>query len=78
LSPLFYVIFIKTKFRKHLAQKARSDFFFAVFENSFIAAVIQGAVTAFSSFRLKADSDITLLTKFFQFLEKFTAVQDAL
>jgi hypothetical protein len=72
--PLFYVIFIKAKIRKHLAQKARTDFFFAIFENCFIPPVIQGAMTAFAAFRLKADGDIILLSKFFQFLEKFVAV----
>ena len=67
--PLFYVIFVKTKIRNHLVQKTRSDFFFAIFENCFIPAVIQGAMTAFAAFRLKADSDIILLSKFLQFLE---------
>ena len=36
--------------------------------------VIQGAMTAFAAFRLKADSDIILFPKFLQFLEKFIAV----
>jgi hypothetical protein len=31
-------------------------------------------MTAFAAFRLKADSDIILLSKFPQFLEKFVAV----
>jgi len=67
-TSLFYSIFVKAEVRKNLAQKARSDFFFAVFENSFMKAVIQGSVAALAAFRLKADSNIILLTKFFSFL----------
>jgi hypothetical protein len=72
--PLILSHFYQAKIRKHLAQKARTDFFFAIFENCFIPPLIQGAMTAFAAFRLKADSDIILLSKFLQFLEKFVAV----
>ena len=39
-------------------------------------AVIQGSVAALAAFRLKVDSNIFLLTKFFQLLEKFVAVHE--
>ena len=54
--------------------RARTDFFFAIFQNCFISPVIQGAMITFAAFRLKSDNDIILLSKFLQFLEKFVAV----
>jgi len=59
-ASLFHVIFVKAQFSKHLAQKARADLFFAVFQDSFTVAVIQGAMTTLAAFRLKTDSDIVM------------------
>ncbi|MEA1992140.1 MAG: hypothetical protein U9N58_08100 [Thermodesulfobacteriota bacterium] len=77
-ASLFHVIFIKTQFSKHFAYKAWAYFFFAVFQDSFTTAVIQGAMAALAAFCLKTNNDIALLAKLLQFFEEFVAVHGSL